>query len=276
MRDFLNFKLHIRRCLFAPNLNIFSWFCSCCFCCKSIWSTLSRNLICQEDVYIAVAKFGANTVQVCTCCTFKIMTENFWLACSSCKFSFLFVLHFFFVAPVHSSSCKHLNRALAGRSRSTANVRGSLFFTSQNSLFIFCRIIRFSNNNKYYFVATFMSPHQQTCSRKHHEVLDLKNLLALVIRFCVCTALEASSSSFVSFDSWKRQRAHDSIIPISCWLGNTTNRFFMLSICGFRQDSVRQVENWLDSRIHTTGLYFCTITTIPWWWSGQSKCVSFY
>ena len=122
----------------------------------------------------------------------------------------------------------------------------------------------------------FISPHQQTCSRKHHEVLDLKNLLALVIRFCVCIALEASSSSFVSFDSWKRQRAHDSIIPISCWLGNTTNRFFMLSICGFRQDSVRQVENWLDSRIHTTGLYFCTIATIPWWWSGQSKCVSFY
>ena len=71
MRDFLNFKLHIRRCLFAPNLNIFSWFCSCCFCCSSIWSTLSRNLVCQEDVYIAVAKFGANTVQVCTCCTFK-------------------------------------------------------------------------------------------------------------------------------------------------------------------------------------------------------------
>ena len=53
----------------------------------------------------------------------------------------------------------------------------------------------------------FVSPHQQTCSRKHHEVLDLKNLLALVIRFCVCIALEASSSSFVSFDSWKRQRA---------------------------------------------------------------------
>ena len=26
----------------------------------------------------------------------QIMTENFWLACSSCKFSFLFVLHFFF------------------------------------------------------------------------------------------------------------------------------------------------------------------------------------
>jgi hypothetical protein len=102
----------------------------------------------------------------------------------------------------------------------------------------------------------FISPHQQTCSRKHHEVLDLKNLLALVIRFCVCITLEASSSLFVSFDSWKRQRAHDSIIPISCWLGNTTNRFFMLSICGFRQDSVRQVENWLDSRIHTTGLYF--------------------
>ena len=62
---------HIRQCLFAPNLNIFSWFCSCCFCCSSIWSTLSRNLVCQEDVYIAVAKFGANTVQVCTCCTFK-------------------------------------------------------------------------------------------------------------------------------------------------------------------------------------------------------------
>ena len=122
----------------------------------------------------------------------------------------------------------------------------------------------------------FITPHQQTCSRKHHEVLDLKNLLALVIRFCVCIALEASSSLFVSFDSWKRQRTHDSIIPISCWLGNTTNRFFMLSICGFRQDSVRQVENWLDSRIHTTGLYFCTIATIPWWWSELSKYVSFY
>ena len=71
----------------------------------------------------------------------------------------------------------------------------------------------------------FISPHQQTCSRKHHEVLDLKNLLALVIRFCVCIALEASSSSFVSFDSWKRQCFHDSIIPISCWLENTMNRF---------------------------------------------------
>ena len=67
---------------------------------------------------------------------------------------------------------------------------------------------------------SFVPTNKQTCSRKHHEVLDLKNLLALVIRFCVCIALEASSSSFVSFDSWKRQRAHDSIIPISCWLGN--------------------------------------------------------
>ena len=157
MRDFLNFKLHIRRCLFAPNLNIFSWFCSCCFCFSSIWSTLPRNLVCQEDVYIAVAKFGANTVQVCTLYV-QIMTENFWLACSSCKFSFLFVLHFFFVAPVHSSSCKHLNRALAGRSRSTANVRGSLFFTSQNSLFILCRITRFWNNNKYYLLQCSLVP----------------------------------------------------------------------------------------------------------------------
>ena len=158
MRDFLNFKLHIRRCLFAPNLNIFSWFCSCCFCCSSIWSTLSRNLVCQEDVYIAVAKFGANTVQVCTCCTFKSWLKiSDWLV-PVVSFHFCSYFIFFFVAPVHSSSCKHLNRALAGRSRSTANVRGSLYFTSQNSLFIFCRIIRFWNNNKYYLLQCSLVP----------------------------------------------------------------------------------------------------------------------
>ena len=122
----------------------------------------------------------------------------------------------------------------------------------------------------------FISPHQQTCSRKHHEVLDLKNLLALVIRFCVCIALEASSSSFVSFDSWKRQRAHDSIIPISCWLAITTNRF----LCYPSVVSVRtQSDRWrIDSTAGFTpqGCIFLYNRHHPLiWWSGQSKCVSF-
>jgi len=71
--------------------------------------------------------------------------QIFWLADSSCKFSFLVRTSFFFRgADVHSRKCKHLNRALAGRSRSTANVRGSFFFyKSEFIVYFLCGIIRF-------------------------------------------------------------------------------------------------------------------------------------
>ena len=107
MRDFLNFKLHIHRCLFAPNLNIFSCFCRCCFCYSSIWSALWRNLVYQEDVYIAVAKFGANSVQLCTCGKFKS-----WLKISDWLVpvvSFHFCSYFIFFFPWHQCIHHHVN-----------------------------------------------------------------------------------------------------------------------------------------------------------------------
>ena len=49
------------------------------------------------------------------------------------KFSTYFILH---EQQIHSQSCRQLNEAMAGRSRSTAIVRGSLFLLDKSDLFV--------------------------------------------------------------------------------------------------------------------------------------------
>ena len=49
------------------------------------------------------------------------------------KFSTYFILH---EQQIHSQSCRQLNEAMAGRSCSTAIVRGSLFLLDKSDLFV--------------------------------------------------------------------------------------------------------------------------------------------
>jgi len=101
----------------------------------------------------------------------------------------------------------------------------------------------------------FTSPRQQTCSSKQHEVLDLINLLALVTRFCFCSPLRLYHLRSLVLTAG-RDSACTTALSHQLLVRKHNDEISILFTCGFRQDSVRQVENWLDSRIHTTGLYF--------------------
>ena len=89
-RDFLNFKLQIRKCLFAPNLNVVSAFQKAarhwsCFCC-SIRST--REISMPGGRSHCSCEFWRQH-----CPRTRRMTNHnwqiFWLADSRCKLSFL-------------------------------------------------------------------------------------------------------------------------------------------------------------------------------------------
>ena len=120
----------------------------------------------------------------------------------------------------------------------------------------------------------FTSPRQQTCSRKQHEVLDLINLLALVTRFCFCSPLRLYHLRSLVLTAG-RDSACTTALSHQLLVRNTTMKFPFYSPAV----SVRiQSDRWrIDSTAGFTpqGCTFCTIATIPWWWSGQSKFVSF-